>query len=175
MGLHTSLIDLCSTPTRFFIHVRLFRCAVWIRKRKGDERPASRVDGHPPAPALLVAPLCLLYDLLHCGRSPYATPPASPCRPAASPLWPASPDVPWCAHVWQPLPQPLASHWGRCARRSIGPWCGTPPASTPATAAAPRCRWRRRPHQDTMQVASVHFKCFNFRGTLQVFHKDVAK
>jgi hypothetical protein len=36
-----------------------------------------------------------------------------------------------------------------------------------------RCR-QRRPHWDTMHVASIHFKCFRcFRGMLQVFHTDV--
>jgi hypothetical protein len=59
------------------------------------------------------------------------------------------------------------------ARRSAGPWRGSPPASPPAMTLAPRCRWQRRPHRDTMHVASVHFKCF--RGMLQVFHTDVAK
>jgi len=51
-----------------------------------------------------------------------------------------------------------------------------PLASSPVTAVAPRCKWRRRLHQDTMHVSSVHFKCFRcFRGTLQVFHMDITK
>ena len=49
-------------------------------------------------------------------------------------------------------------------------------ASPPATTVAPQCRRRRRPHQDMMHVAVVHFKCFRcFRGMFQVFHMDVAK
>jgi hypothetical protein len=39
-----------------------------------------------------------------------------------------------------------------------------------------RCRRRRKPHQDTMDVAIVHFKCVGcFRGMLRVFHMDVTK
>ena len=51
-----------------------------------------------------------------------------------------------------------------------------PSASPPVTVVAPRCKRRRRPHQDTMHVLNVHFKCFRcFRGTLQVFHMDITK
>jgi hypothetical protein len=47
---------------------------------------------------------------------------------------------------------------------------------TPATAVTPRCRWRRRPYQDTPHVANISFKYFRcFKGTLQVFHVDVVK
>jgi hypothetical protein len=38
------------------------------------------------------------------------------------------------------------------------------------------CRRWRRPHQDMMHVANVHFKYFRcFKDMLQMFHTDIAK
>ena len=73
-------------------------------------------------------------------------------------------------------PRPTIPTGAANARRSVGPWRGSPLASPSAMTLVPRCRWQRRPHRDMMHVASVHFKCFRcFRSMLQVFHTDVAK
>jgi hypothetical protein len=128
----------------------------------------------PPAPALSVAPLLLLCGPLCHRQSPRAAPSLAPPRcPVASALRPPSPDS---ASTIAPTHGDHSLGWGHRTRRSVRPWRESPPASPPATVVAPRCRWQRRPHRDTMHVASVYFKCFRFfRCMLQVFHKDVAK
>jgi hypothetical protein len=58
------------------------------------------------------------------------------------------------------LPRPTTPTGTASARRSVGPQGGSPPALPPAMATVTRCRQRRRPHRDTMHVASATIQMF---------------
>jgi hypothetical protein len=79
----------------------------------------------------------------------------------------------------EPLPACSHSTTSTCVastRRSVVSWRGSTSPLAFCYGCGAQCKWRRRPHQNTMHVSSVHFKYFTyFRGMLQVFHMDVTK
>jgi hypothetical protein len=58
------------------------------------------------------------------------------------------------------LPRPTTPTDTASSRRSVGARGGSPPASPPAMATVTQCRQRRRPHRDTMHVASATIQMF---------------
>jgi hypothetical protein len=163
--------------------MRLFRCASYIRKGEREGRSAPHVDGdpacsysagRPPAPAPWPAAPSTVTP--HCSF-PWSTTRA-PLPAATSALRPGLPNSAGTAAPTRgnrSLGRQLATE-AATQREALGPCAEALWPRLLLWLRRPDAEGRRRPHRDMMHAASVHLKCFRcFRGTLQVFHKDVRK